>query len=145
MNAQKGFTLIELMIVIAIIGILAAIAIPAYQDYIARSQMTEALTLASGQKGAVTEVEASQGAFPTTNAAAGIAADTDIAGTYVEKVNVGNGGAITATMKSSGIAANIQGKTLTLTPTKANGAYTWACTSNAPQKYLPKTCTGTAS
>lgn len=142
MNAQKGFTLIELMIVIAIIGILAAIAIPAYQDYIARSQMTEAMTLASAQKGAVTEYEASKGAFPASNADAGIAPATDIKGSYVQKVEVGTGGVITATMKSSGISRDIQNKTLVLTPTRENGSYTWSCTSTAPQKFLPKTCTG---
>ncbi|WP_343682028.1 pilin [Acinetobacter baylyi] len=145
MNAQKGFTLIELMIVVAIIGILAAIAIPAYQNYIARSQMSEALTLASAQKGAVAEYYGDKGAWPTTNALAGIATAAQITGNYVDNVAIGNDGVITATMKANGINSNIEGKTLKLTPTDKTGSISWACESNAAQKYLPKTCNGTGS
>lgn len=144
MNAQKGFTLIELMIVIAIIGILAAIALPAYQDYIARTQMTEAVTLASGQKSAVTEYHADKGVFPSSNDKAGIAAPSKIAGSYVSQVSVGTNGAITATMKASKVSKEIQNGTLTLTPTissgNSGGAYTWACTSSVSPKFLPATC-----
>ncbi len=148
MNAQKGFTLIELMIVIAIIGILAAIAIPAYQDYIARSQMTEAMTLASGLKGAVSETF-SQDATCPTNGQAGIATATDIKGKYVTQVATGGtatasgGCTITATMSSSTTSKGIQGATLTLTLSNADkGSNVWTCTSSAAQKYLPKSCTG---
>ncbi|WP_168526828.1 pilin [Acinetobacter sp. A3] len=137
---QKGFTLIELMIVVAIIGILAAIAIPAYQDYIARSQVTEAVTLASGQKGAVTEVRANTGAWPTSNAAAGIAAASAISGTYVAQTAVGANGAITATMRSAGVNDAVKSQTITLTPTEQSGSYTWACTSSLSAKYLPAAC-----
>ena len=137
---QKGFTLIELMIVVAIIGILAAIAIPAYQDYIARSQVTEAVTLASGQKGAVTEVRANTGAWPTSNAGAGIAAASAISGKYVAKTVVGASGAITATMKSAGVNDAIKSQSITLTPTEQSGSYTWACTSSLSAKYLPAAC-----
>ncbi|QYA54932.1 pilin [Acinetobacter johnsonii] len=140
MNAQKGFTLIELMIVVAIIGILAAIAIPAYQDYIARAQVTEAVTLASGQKAAVTEVRANTGAWPTSNAQAGIAASTDITGKYVSYVQVGASGVVTATLRGSGVASPIASGTVVLTPTEASGAYTWACSSSLSAKYLPQAC-----
>lgn len=143
MNAQKGFTLIELMIVIAIIGILAAIALPAYQDYIARTQMTEAINLAGGQKSSVTEFHADKGRFPTTNAEAGIAAATDINGKYVQKVEVKAGGAIEATMKGTDVSKDIQGGTVTLTPTTqtaTSGSYVWTCTSSVKDKFLPATC-----
>lgn len=137
---QKGFTLIELMIVVAIIGILAAIALPAYQDYTARAQMSEALILADGQKGAVTEYYADKGVFPGSNASAGIAAASDISGKYVAQVAVGTSGVITASMKASQVAAGIASATLSLTPTASSGAVKWACTSSAQNKYVPAAC-----
>lgn len=137
---QKGFTLIELMIVVAIIGILAAIALPAYQDYTARAQMSEALILADGQKGAVTEYYADKGVFPGSNASAGIAAAGDISGKYVAQVAVGTSGVITASMKASQVAAGIASATLSLTPTASSGAVKWACTSSAQNKYVPAAC-----
>ena len=154
-KSQKGFTLIELMIVVAIIGILAAIAIPAYQDYTIRSQMTEGLNLAAPAKASVAEVYANKGSFPTNNVQAGIGVETDILGKYVTKVNVTNG-VITVTY---GNQANtkINGKTLILTPgTSVNGDVAWICgdhatptgvtaavtpvAGNADQKYLPQVC-----
>ena len=137
---QKGFTLIELMIVVAIIGILAAIALPAYQDYTARAQMSEAMVLADGQKGPVTEYFADKGVFPGSNASAGIAAASEISGKYVAQVAVGTSGVITATMKASQVAAGITSKTLSLTPTAGSGSVTWACTSSASAKYIPAAC-----
>ena len=137
---QKGFTLIELMIVVAIIGILAAIALPAYQDYTARAQMSEAMVLADGQKGAVTEYYADKGEFPGSNASAGIAAASDISGKYVAQVAVGTNGVITATMKGSQVAAGIKSTTLSLRPTASSGAVQWACTSSAQNKYVPAAC-----
>ncbi|HEZ9712384.1 TPA: pilin, partial [Neisseria gonorrhoeae] len=88
---QKGFTLIELMIVIAIVGILAAVALPAYQDYTARAQVSEAILLAEGQKSAVTEYYLNNGKWPANNGDAGVASPADIKGKYVESVTVTNG------------------------------------------------------
>ena len=136
---QKGFTLIELMIVIAIIGILAVVALPAYQDYTARAQVSEALTLAEGQKSAVTEYRSDRGAWPTTNTEAGVA--SSISGKYVASVQVGADGIITATMKSANVNNDIKGKTLILTPTDQNGSFTWTCDEgDIAQKFRPSTC-----
>lgn len=140
---QKGFTLIELMIVVAIIGILAAIALPAYQDYTARSQVSEALSLAGGARTAVTEFWTSKGAMPTDNAAAGLANANQITGNYVASVGVASG-LITATMKGTGVASGIASGTLLLSPTTSVGSVTWKCktgTSNGiASKYLPSSC-----
>ncbi|HHS0771180.1 TPA: pilin, partial [Neisseria meningitidis] len=110
---QKGFTLIELMIVIAIVGILAAVALPAYQDYTARAQVSEAILLAEGQKSAVTEYYLNHGEWPGDNSSAGVASSSEIKGKYVEKVEVAKG-VITATMLSTGVNKEIQGKKLSL-------------------------------
>ncbi|HHS0967054.1 TPA: pilin, partial [Neisseria meningitidis] len=104
---QKGFTLIELMIVIAIVGILAAVALPAYQDYTARAQVSEAILLAEGQKSAVTEYYLNHGKWPDGNSSAGVASvSTDIKGKYVAGVKVEKG-VITAQMASSGVNKEI--------------------------------------
>jgi type IV pilus assembly protein PilA len=90
---QKGFTLIELMIVVAIIGILAAIAIPAYQDYTIRSQVTEGMTLAGDLKASIAEYTAQVGEWPATLAALGLGSGgaTDKSGRYVESIDVADG------------------------------------------------------
>ncbi|MBH6362877.1 pilin [Neisseria meningitidis] len=124
---QKGFTLIELMIVIAIVGILAAVALPAYQDYTARAQVSEAILLAEGQKSAVTEYYLNHGEWPSNNTSAGVASTaTDIKGKYVEKVEVAKG-VITAEMKSSGVNKEIQGKKLSLWAKRQDGSVKWFC------------------
>lgn len=149
-SVQKGFTLIELMIVVAIVGILAAVAIPAYQDYIARSQMTEALSLADGLRTNVTEVFAQTGTCPA-NGANGIAAATDIKGTYVTQVTTGgtaaaSGGCTIVATMGTNTSKGIQSATLTLTLSNADkGSNIWTCTSSADQKYLPKSCSKTAT
>ncbi|HEZ6107824.1 TPA: pilin [Neisseria meningitidis] len=123
---QKGFTLIELMIVIAIVGILAAVALPAYQDYTARAQVSEAILLAEGQKSAVTEYYLNHGEWPANNSSAGMASSSDIKGKYVEKVEVAKG-VITATMLSTGVNKEIQGKKLSLWAKRQNGSVKWFC------------------
>ncbi|HEZ1957517.1 TPA: pilin [Neisseria meningitidis] len=123
---QKGFTLIELMIVIAIVGILAAVALPAYQDYTARAQVSEAILLAEGQKSAVTEYYLNHGKWPGDNSDAGVASSADIKGKYVQKVEVNNG-VVTATMLSSGVNKEIQGKKLSLWAKRQDGSVKWFC------------------
>ncbi|MBH2067208.1 pilin [Neisseria meningitidis] len=123
---QKGFTLIELMIVIAIVGILAAVALPAYQDYTARAQVSEAILLAEGQKSAVTEYYLNHGEWPSNNTSAGVATSTDIKGKYVKEVKVANG-VITATMLSTGVNKEIQGKKLSLWAKRQDGSVKWFC------------------
>ncbi|HHX9403456.1 TPA: pilin [Neisseria meningitidis] len=123
---QKGFTLIELMIVIAIVGILAAVALPAYQDYTARAQVSEAILLAEGQKSAVTEYYLNHGKWPDGNSDAGVASSSEIKGKYVEKVEVAKG-VITATMLSTGVNKEIQGKKLSLWAKRQNGSVKWFC------------------
>ncbi|HGI8303188.1 TPA: pilin [Neisseria meningitidis] len=123
---QKGFTLIELMIVIAIVGILAAVALPAYQDYTARAQVSEAILLAEGQKSAVTEYYLNHGIWPANNSSAGVATSSDIKGKYVKEVKVEKG-VITAEMLSSGVNKEIQGKKLSLWAKRQNGSVKWFC------------------
>ncbi|ENT0005520.1 prepilin-type N-terminal cleavage/methylation domain-containing protein, partial [Neisseria gonorrhoeae] len=123
---QKGFTLIELMIVIAIVGILAAVALPAYQDYTARAQVSEAILLAEGQKSAVTEYYLNNGTWPKDNTSAGVASPAEIKGKYVKSVTVENG-VVTAQMKPSGVNNEIKDKKLSLWGRRENGSVKWFC------------------
>jgi type IV pilus assembly protein PilA len=162
MRAQQGFTLIELMIVIAIIGILAAIAIPQYQDYVTRAKVSEGLSLADEAKTAVGETFQSLDRMPTGgNSSFGLPSPISISGTYVEKISVTPGtGQIVITYNGnlgSGVTA---GQQLTLTPaTSPQADIAWACGyssvtingntvggpgagTNVPSKYLPSNCRG---
>jgi type IV pilus assembly protein PilA len=149
-RVQQGFTLIELMIVVAIIGILAAIALPAYQDYLARSQMTEAITLADGLKAPVGEAFGQTGNCPDNDAkvAGAIADSTKITGKYTASVTVAGGTGpctISAKVASTGVNAGIAGGTVVLTGTGSDtsGSVVWSCTSaDILQKYLPSACVG---
>ncbi|EPI6222612.1 pilin [Neisseria gonorrhoeae] len=123
---QKGFTLIELMIVIAIVGILAAVALPAYQDYTARAQVSEAILLAEGQKSAVTEYYLNNGEWPEDNDKAGVASASKIIGKYVKEVKVEKG-VVTAQMKPDGVNKEIQGKKLSLWAKRQDGSVKWFC------------------
>ena len=138
MKKQQGFTLIELMIVVAIIGILAAIAIPAYQDYTVRAKVTEGLNLAAAAKTAVSEARLSgDNTWPSSNALAGLA--TTIASTYVTGVVVSGNGLITVTYKN--IGGSTPTGTLTLTPTLKTSAVQWVCKyGTLAAKYVPSSC-----
>lgn len=140
-QVQQGFTLIELMIVVAIIGILAAVAIPAYQDYTVRAKVSEGLSLASQAKTGVSEFWASEGSLPSANGSVGLPAAASINGNSVRSVGVGNSGIITITMGATGLPSNVAGDTFTLTPTTSDGGVTWACAANSIEnKYLPSEC-----
>ena len=143
-KVQQGFTLIELMIVVAIIGILAAIAIPAYQDYTIRAQVSEGLNLSAGAKAAISEYYMDRGVFPTNNGEAGISASGSITGNYVKDVLVNATGAIEVTFSmASPQKANalIENLMLKLSPTTTAGSVIWTCSSTELQaKWLPSSC-----
>ncbi len=136
-KVQQGFTLIELMIVVAIIGILAAVAIPAYQDYTVRAQVTEGLSLASAAKTAVSEYFATNGSLPTTNASAGIASSESISGNHVDNVNIENNGSIVVTFSANAI----NGEDIILNPETLGGRVSWNCAGGTlDAKYRPSSC-----
>ena len=148
MKKQQGFTLIELMIVVAIIGILAAIAIPAYQDYTIRAQVSEGLNLSGGAKAAVSEFSMDTGRFPSDNTTAGIATTaTDINGKYVTAVAVGvTGGVAPGIIEvtyGNDAHATLTGANLVLSPVQNAGSVEWVCRTGATviaPKHLPSAC-----
>ena len=140
-NTQKGFTLIELMIVVAIIGILAAIAIPAYQDYITRSKVTELVTAASSCKTSISEYAQTMNALPTGIGSAGCVNNPT---QYVNTLAVGNDASITVTATTA-VGGSAAGANFQLVPTfdSTSGTVEWACNgagTTIPSKYLPANC-----
>ena len=137
MKKQQGFTLIELMIVVAIIGILAAVAIPAYQDYVARSQVAEGVATAGAVKTSISEFYASQGGFPGTGLY-----DETTGGRYTASATHDDAGVITVTLRNAAPVNNaVRGYTFTFTPGVAGGAITnWTCATTGDAKYLPSGC-----
>lgn len=135
---QKGFTLIELMIVVAIIGILAAMAIPAYQDYTKRAHVAEGLNLAAAAKLGVVDYYSTNGEWPTSNGQAGVAASNAITGNAVTSVKIGSEGTITITYNKK----VTDGATLVLTPSAQSGSITWDCANSGTvdNKYRPPSC-----
>jgi type IV pilus assembly protein PilA len=143
MKKQSGFTLIELMIVVAIIGILAAIAIPAYQDYTIRAKVTEAANMASAAKAAVSEYVLSEASWPTGAAQAGV---STVQSKYVSALSVSSG-VITMDIDESGVGVDTGTYgtlELVLSPTLATNAVDWNCkpgnTTSGGEKYLPANC-----
>ncbi len=137
-KVQQGFTLIELMIVVAIIGILAAVAIPAYQDYTKRAHVTEGLSLASSAKTAITEFYNSKGTLPPNNTSAGLALGPSITGNAVTSVTVA-AGVVTIVYNTKVLAA----AEVILSPTTGVGGVKWTCKKGAggmKDQWLPSSC-----
>lgn len=134
-KTQQGFTLIELMMVVAILGILVAIALPAYQDYTKRTYVSEGLSVAAGAKSSVSEYYGTNGVWPADNSATGIAAPSELRGNAVSQVSVATG-VITIQFNNK-----VDNQTLTMSPTATSGAIRWTCSGGSlDRKYVPSNC-----
>jgi type IV pilus assembly protein PilA len=139
-TASTGFTLIELMIVVAIIAILAAIAIPAYQDYVIRAQVSEGFNLATGAKTAIWDFYADKGRLPPSNQSVGLAGSTSIIGTYVSSVEVING-QIRVSYATGKANTHLQSSNLVVSPVPGEGSILWVCKgATMDSRYLPTVC-----
>jgi type IV pilus assembly protein PilA len=138
---DHGFTLIELMIVVAIIAILAAIAVPAYQNYLIRAQVSEGMSLAAGAETTVWDFVANNSRFPSGNVSAGLPSANSINGHYVSQVIVTNG-QISAFYGGPQASSVISSDKLVLSPVTSNGSIMWNCSSltTVPGQYLPSSC-----
>jgi type IV pilus assembly protein PilA len=141
MSEVKGFTLIELMIVVAIVGILAAVAIPAYQNYIARAQLSEAMTISGGIRSEIaSSFMAKTGTFAGLDSATnGLPAAAEVGGSYVTSVAVADG--VVSVALGNDVAEFLSGEVLTLTPaTTAGDTIVWNCSFSGDARYLPQSC-----
>ena len=147
---HKGFTLIELMIVVAIIGILAAVAIPQYQNYVARTQVAEGLNLGSSVKTAISEYYSTHGKYPSDNTALGIDSTFDIKGKYVRGIRVDDGRFEVIFNKEPDAHKLIHNKSFYMIPKNEGGSISWRCATTIAagdstvvpidEKYLPSSC-----
>ncbi len=139
-QASGGFTLIELMIVVAIIAVLAALAIPQYQAYVIRAQASEGFTIASGAKTAIWEYMTDKGAFPKSNASAGLPRSSSLSGKYVSGLNVSDGGVVTVSFDQSETNDKLRNHNLVLSPVSTGGSIEWACRGTVNPQYMPSAC-----
>lgn len=143
MRPTRGFTLIELMIVVAIIAVLAAIAITVYSNSTGKAELSEAFTIVDGLKTDVAEFYTQNGACPSSGIGP-IAAAGSYSGKYVQSASISsiaNGCMITALMRSNSVTPKLRGKTVAFSMSPAgNGTFQWGCNSDAPTAYLPKAC-----
>jgi len=136
----RGFTLIETLVVVAVIGLLAAIAVPAYQVYVARSQVAEGLVVAGGVKIALAEFHADHGSWPAGHATLPLATPASISGRYVSATSVGSDGRITITYATPASSARIRGHSLVLVPQVSDSSLHWACDGTMASLYRPALC-----